>query len=356
MFLRVSCVCLLLLAPLAMAARPPAPVFVKTLALEPFAETIEALGTLKAKESAVLSATVTETVHAVHFEDGQQVRSGDVLVELTGDEERALLNAAQSAVDEAKRQYERVRSLAETNLTTGSILDERLQAYQAAKAQLLATQSRLADRLIVAPFDGTVGLRNISVGELVRPGDTITTLDDISTMKLDISVPAVFLGSIQPGIDVMAKTRELDDQPFVGVVTAMDSRIDPITRSIVVRARLPNDDALLKPGMLMTVTLQKSLRQRLLLPEEALVREGFKSYVYRVNPGSSPLTVSKQEVQIGPRRPGEVVITAGLNEGDKVVTHGVMRLKDGSAITITAEQEEDKPLSELLRQDKGAAR
>lgn len=356
MFLRVSCVCLLLLAPLAMAARPPAPVFVKTLTLEPFAETIEALGTLKAKESAVLSATVTETVHAVHFEDGQQVRSGDVLVELTGDEERALLNAAQSAVDEAKRQYERVRSLAETNLTTGSILDERLQAYQAAKAQLLATQSRLADRLIVAPFDGTVGLRNISVGELVRPGDTITTLDDISTMKLDISVPAVFLGSIQPGIDVMAKTRELDDQPFVGVVTAMDSRIDPITRSIVVRARLPNDDALLKPGMLMTVTLQKSLRQRLLLPEEALVREGFKSYVYRVNPGSSPLTVSKQEVQIGPRRPGEVVITAGLNEGDKVVTHGVMRLKDGSAITITAEQEEDKPLSELLRQDKGAAR
>lgn len=354
MFLRVSCVCLILLAPMAMAARPPAPVFVKTLTHEPFAETIEALGTLKATESATLSATVTETVHAVHFEDGQKVRSGDVLVELTDDEERALLKAAQSTVDEAQRQYERVRSLAETNLTTGSLLDERLQAYQAAKAQLLATQSRLADRLIVAPFDGTVGLRNISVGELVRPGDTITTLDDISTMKLDMSVPAVFLGSIKPGIEVTAKTRELDDQPFMGVVTAMDSRIDPVTRSIVVRARLPNDDALLKPGMLMTVTLQKSLRQSLLLPEEALVREGSKSYVYRVNPESSPLTVSKQEVQTGPRRPGEVVITAGLDEGDRVVTHGVMRLKDGSTIAITAEQKEDKPLSELLRQGNGA--
>lgn len=356
MFLRVFCVCLIFSVPLAWAQRPPAPVFVKTLSLEPFIETIEALGTLKANEGVTLSATVTETVSAVHFEDGQKVRAGDVLVEMTSDEEAALLDAAHALVDEAKRQYERVKSLAKTNLTTGSVLDERLQAYQSAKAQLAATQSRLADRRILAPFDGVIGLRNISVGELVKPGDTITTLDDISTMKLDMSVPAVFLGSIKPGTEVIAKTRELNGQPFVGVVTAMDSRIDPVTRSIVVRARIPNEGALLKPGMLMTVTLQKSANQRLLLPEEALVREGYKSFVYRINPGSSPLTVSKQEVQTGPRRPGEVVITAGLEPGDQVVTHGVMRLKDGSPVSVTAEEKGDKPLTKLLQQGAGAAR
>lgn len=353
MFLRAFCFSLLVVAPIATAAPMPAPVFVQTVKLEPFTETIEALGTLKANEGVTLSATVTETIRAVHFEDSQSVKAGDVLVEMISDEEEALLEEAKSSLEEAKRQYERVKSLAKTNLTTDSLLDERLQAFQAAKAQLAVTQSRLADRLILAPFDGVVGLRNVSVGELVRPGDTITTLDDISTMKLDMSVPAIFLGSIEPGIEVIAKTRELNNQPFVGVITAIDSRIDPITRSIIVRARIPNKDELLKPGMLMTVTLQKSKSQSLLLPEEALVQEGFKSYVFQVDPDTS--TVTKQQVQTGPRRPGEVVITSGLEEGDQVVTHGIMRLKDGSKISIKAEQKGDEPLAELLRQKAEAA-
>lgn len=353
MFLRAFCLSLLVFVPTAIAAPMPAPVFVQTVKLEPFIETIEALGTLKANEGVTLSATVTETIRAVHFEDSQRVAAGDVLVEMISDEEEALLEEAKSSLEEAKRQYERVKSLAKTNLTTGSLLDERLQAFQAAKAQLSVTQSRLADRLILAPFDGVVGLRNVSVGELVRPGDTITTLDDISTMKLDMSVPAIFLGAIEPGIEVVAKTRELNNQPFVGVITAIDSRIDPLTRSIIVRAHIPNKDGLLKPGMLMTVTLQKSESQSLLLPEEALVQEGFKSYVFRVDPDTS--TVTKQQVQTGPRRPGEVVITSGLKEGDLVVTHGIMRLKDGSKVSIKAEQKDDEPLTELLQQKADSA-
>lgn len=335
---------------LAQAAAPPAvPVVVKTLQLEPFADTIEALGTLKANEAVVISATVTDTVRAVHFEDGQRVRKGDVLVEMTDDEEHALLQEAKAALGEAQRQYERVQSLAKTNLATESLLDERRQAFDSAQAKLLATQSRLADRLIVAPFDGVVGLRHISAGSLVTPGIPLTTLDDDSVMKLDITIPAIFLDAVQPGLRITARSREREGE-FIGLVTAVDSRIDPITRSVTVRARIENPERQLRPGMLMSVELQKAETLSLLLPEEALLQEGFRSYVYRVDKGSEPLTVSKQEVETGVRRHGHVVITAGLNSGDQIITHGILRLRHGSRVAIQAEQKGQESLAELLQQ------
>lgn len=338
------------------AARPAVPVIYKTLQPEPFVDSIEALGTLHANEAVVLSATITDTVRAVHFEDGQRVKKGDVLVEMTDDEEHALLAEAQAAVGEAERQYERVKSLAKTNLATASLLDERRQAFDSAQAKLLATQSRLNDRLILAPFDGVVGLRNISAGTLVTPGTPLTTLDDDSVMKLDISIPALFLDAVSPGLTVTAKTRERGGE-FSGRVTAIDSRIDPLTRSIRVRALIDNPERLLRPGMLMTVNLQKEETLALMLPEEALLQEGFRSFVYRINRDSEPLTVSKHEVQTGTRRLGTIVITGGLNPGDQVVTHGILRLRDGNPITLLAEQTGDETLAELLKKagDKAGA-
>lgn len=330
------------------SARPAVPVIYKTLQPEPFVDSIEALGTLNANEAVVLSATITDTVRAVHFEDGQRVKKGEVLVEMTDDEEHALLAEAQAAVGEAQRQYERVKSLAKTNLATESLLDERRQAYDSAQAKLLATQSRLDDRLITAPFDGVVGLRNISAGTLVTPGTPLTTLDDDSVMKLDISIPALFLDAVSPGLTVTAKTRERSGE-FSGRVTAIDSRIDPLTRSIRVRALIDNPERLLRPGMLMTVNLQKAEKLALMLPEEALLQEGFRSFVYRINRGSEPLTVSKHQVQTGARRLGTIVITDGLDPGDQVVTHGILRLRDGNPVTLLAEQTGDETLAELLK-------
>lgn len=338
------------------AARPATPVITKTLQLEPFVDTLEALGTLKANEAVTLSATVTDIIRAVHFEDGQRVNAGDVLVEITDDEEHALLQEAKTAASEAQRQYERVKSLARTNLATASLLDERRQAYDSAQAKLAATQSRLKDRVIIAPFDGVVGLRNISAGSLVTPGTTLTTLDDDSIMKLDISIPALYLDAVQTGLTITARTREREGTEFTGTVAAIDSRIDPLTRSVTVRALVANPERLLKPGMLMSVKLQKAQTMSLLLPEEALLQEGFRSYVFRVNKGSEPLTVSKQEVQTGVRRTGAVVVTAGLNPGDQVVTHGVLRLRDGSPVTLMAEQQGDESLAELLQKANAAQR
>jgi membrane fusion protein (multidrug efflux system) len=329
------------------ASRPAVPVIYKTLQLEPFADGIEALGTLRANEAVVLSATVTDTVRAVHFEDSQRVKKGDVLVEILDDEEHALLQQARTAAAEAQRQYERVKSLAATNLATAALLDERRQAYDFAQAQLKATESRLADRVIIAPFDGVVGLRNISAGTLVTPGTPLTTLDDDSVMKLDISIPAVFLNAVQPGLTVVARTRERTGE-FAGRVSAIDSRIDPVTRSITVRALINNPERVLRPGMLMTVDLQMAESMSLLLPEEALLQEGYRSFVYRINRNSEPVTVTKHEVKTGPRRPGSIVITAGLNPGDQVVTHGVLRLCDGFPVSLMAEQKGSESLADLL--------
>lgn len=202
--------------------------------------------------------------------------------------------------------------------------------------------------MIVAPFDGVVGLRNISAGTLVTPGTQLTTLDDDSVMKLDISIPAVFLEAVKPGLVVTAKTRERSGE-FSGRVTAIDSRIDPVTRSIKVRALIDNSDRALRPGMLMTVSLQKEEALSLMVPEEALLQEGYRSFVYRINRDSEPLSVTKQEVQTGPRRLGAIVVTSGLNAGDQVVTHGVLRLRDGSPVTLLAEQKGDENLVELLK-------
>ena len=339
--------CWLFTASLYAAAAGPVPVIVATVQKKPFVETIEALGTLRSGEAVTLSATVTETISAIHFNDGQRVQANDILVEMTNNEEHALLEDAQSTLNEAERQYARVQSLIKSGLATESVLDERKQAYESAKAKWLATQSRLEDRLILAPFDGVLGLRMISVGTLVKPGDAITTLDDDRTMKLDFSVPAVFLSTLKPGLTVVAKSDALSERQFTGTVTSIDSRVDPNTRSITVRAEIPNPLSELRAGLLMTVQLAKAETPTLLLPEEALIQEGFKRFVFVVN-DTKPLTVRRQQIQTGPRRKGEVVVTQGLNEGDKVVAHGTMHLRDSSPITITGELTDKNSIAELI--------
>lgn len=332
----------------ALAEEPaPTPVFVRTIESQDFVHTIEALGTLKANESVTLSSSVTETISNVKFESGQTVKAGDVLVELSHAEEQALLEEAKFVLTEAEKQYQRIRSLAKSNAASESLLDERLKAYSSAKARFYAVESRFRDRMIVAPFSGVIGLRDISRGTLVTPGDAIATLDDVGVMKLDITIPAMHLSDISTGLTVLAKSPEMNNQEFPGVISHIDTRIDPLTRSIVARAIIPNEQHQLRPGMLMIVQIQSRSTPRIILPEESLISEGFKNYIYRVDAGTQK-TVMKQEVTLGPRRLGDVVVFTGVSEGDLVVTHGVQRLRDGATIKIVAEEKGDEPLTELL--------
>lgn len=319
-------------------AQPPAAVGVvaQQVALKPFHERIEALGTLRANESVEMTANVTETITAIHFEDNQRVEAGFALAEMTSSEEQAQLEEARSTVKEAEQQYERLRPLVKQGNAPRARLDEQKRILDTAKARLDAVQSRLKDRLIIAPFGGVVGLRDISVGALVSPGDVITTLDDDSQMKLDFSVPAVYLQSIMVGLPVKASARAYEGQPFEGTITSIDSRIDPVTRAFQVRAILPNPDFLLKPGMLMQVEILANPREAMVVPEQALEPHGEQQFVYLVQQEGEQggLIARKTEVKMGARRPGEVEIVSGLEADDRVITDGLIKLTDGAAITL----------------------
>lgn len=332
----------------ALRAAPPTPVFAAEVRLAPFADRLEALGTLRARESVVLTASVTETVTRIHFDDGDQVAAGQVLVEMTSAEEHAQLEETRATREEAKSQYQRVKSLAAEGTAAKSLLDERQREWETARARYAAIVSRLDDRLIRAPFSGAVGLRNISVGALVSPGDVVTTLDDVSEMKLDFAVPTPFLQSLQPGLAIVALTPAYPEQRFEGTVKSIDSRVNAVTRTVVVRAVLPNPDRLLKPGMLMQVELLRNPRQALVIPEEALVPLGEKQFVLVIDEADGNKIV-RREIKTGARRPGEVEILDGLQAGQKIITDGKLKVRPGQSVTIKAMDDGQTPLKELLK-------
>ncbi|HEY0683952.1 MAG TPA: efflux RND transporter periplasmic adaptor subunit [Steroidobacter sp.] len=301
--------------------------------LKDFALEVEALGTVRAKESVDITAKVADRVAAIHFEEGKQVRKGEVLVELDNEEARADLAAAEAAERDSRSQFKRSKELFQTRALSEAQLDQLEATMLANQARVAAARSRLNDRLIRAPFDGRVGLRNVSLGSLVSPGGVITTLDDLSIVKLDFAVPELFLSSLKPGLTVEAQTTAYPNTTFKGRVDSVDTRVDPTTRAIVVRALIDNKDHRLRPGMFMTLQLVRKAGMALMLPESAIVPEDSKHFVFVVADGRA----RKREIKIGRRRPGEVEILTGVTEKDTVVIDGTLNLHDGTPVATRTE-------------------
>ena len=192
---------------------------------------IEALGTARANESVTLTASLTDTVRRVNFDDGDYVDAGTVLVELTNEEESAQLAEAQANLDEARRQLRRMEDLDERGIAATSDVDNARSMSEGAAARLNTVVARLEDRLIRAPFSGLLGFREVSQGTLLTPGDPITTIDDVSIIKLDFTVPETVLGLIKPGGKIYAGSASWPDRQFEGAVRAVGSRVDPVTRA-----------------------------------------------------------------------------------------------------------------------------
>lgn len=334
-------------APVIAQASPATAVFVTEVQSTTIEDRIEALGTLRANESVELTTSVTETVTELHFDDGDRVKAGQILVDMSSGEERAQLEEARATVAEAQRQYQRIKSLQATQTAAESLLDQRHRELETGRARLVAIESRLADRQVRAPFSGVIGLRNVSVGALVEPGDIIATLDDDSVMKLDFSVPAIYLNVLMPDVAVIATSRTWEGRRFEGTVKSIDSRVDPVTRTIIVRALLSNPGRLLRPGMLMQVELLNRQREALMIPEESLLSLGDRQFVLVVDKAADN-SVERREVQIGTRRPGEVEIVSGLTSGEQVITDGTLKVRAGSNVTIRAFDNGKTPISELL--------
>jgi membrane fusion protein (multidrug efflux system) len=298
-----------------------APVVEKPVAVE-----VEALGTARANEAVEITSKTANTVVAVRFEEGQLVRRGQLLVELDGAQARADLAAAQAALAESRSAYARSKDLFTQQALSQAQLETIEATLLANEARVAASSARLADTQVRAPFDGRVGLRRVSVGALVNPGTVITTLDDTSTMKVDFDVPEVFLAVLNPGLAVAARSAAYAGEQFDGEVESVDSRVDPVTRSIKVRARLPNPDGRLRPGMFLTVRVTREPLPGLVVPEQALVPERGKTYLFVLAGGK----IARREVGIGRRTPGEVEITGGVAAGERVVIEGTQKVRDGS--------------------------
>lgn len=326
------------------AEEAPQNVVVAPAVSDRFVDRVEALGTTFANESVAITANVSDKIAEIHFDDGQQVEKDQLLVALQRDEQRAALAAAEAVLSERRTAYERARELEKRQYTPTAQLEERQAALREAEANRDAAASRLADREIRAPFEGVVGLRTISVGMLVTPGDIITTLDDLDPIKLDFTVPAAYLSTIRPGLEIIATTTALPDRTFHGEIRSVSTQVDRVTRSITARALIENKDHVLKPGLLMVLQLLKNPREATVIPEEALVPSGTRNFVFVVGGD----VAARREVTTGARRPGEVEILSGLTPGERVVTHGTMRLRDGQKVSIVREETGERALGRVL--------
>jgi membrane fusion protein (multidrug efflux system) len=312
-------------------SRPPVPVVTAIVTSEPFTETLEALGTAKANESVVVTPTVEERAVAILVDDGEFVDKGQVLVKLDDSEARYLLAEAKAALKEQQQQFERMRRLAKTNATSRSQLDEEKGLLDIAVAKVSLLEARLQDYTIRAPFSGILGIRQISTGAVVDTDTVITTLDDTSTIKLDFTVPETYLGMLKNGMSVSARSHAYPDRRFNGRVTAISSRVDPETRTLTIRAKIPNPDRLLRPGMLLTVDLVRNQSQSLIIPEEAVIQEKDKKYALLVTADN---TVEKKEIVTGRRNPGILEVISGLKAGQQVIIQGLTRIRPGSSVNV----------------------
>jgi membrane fusion protein (multidrug efflux system) len=306
------------------------PVVTQIVSIEPFAVTLQALGTAKANESVMITPQESDVITSLNFSDGQRVETGTVLAQLNSNEQKARLNELNINLAEAERQLERIQNLVLSNSTSAQLLDEQQARVKALIAQREVAQENLNKTFITAPFSGKLGLRQVSLGAYVKPGDVLTTLDDIKTIKVDFSISERHLPSVNEGQTVFAESVAYPGVQFEGTITNVNSRIDPATRSFSIRTKIDNAAEQLRPGMLLTITLQKRVLNTLVIDEKALVPDHEDQFVFKVVDGKAV----KTKVIIGERRPGKVQILEGVAIGDEVVVQGTLRIRDGSELRV----------------------
>ena len=307
----------------------PVPVVVETVAAQEWTDALRALGTVHAREAVTITAKVSETVQQVHFESGQQVARGAPLVTLSGQQQQAALASAEAALGEAEQLFLRQQQLVEQQLIARAALDAQRATRDAARAQVAKVRANLSDRVIRAPFAGVLGIRQVSPGALVTPGTPIATLDDVSRVFVDFPVPETELADVGPGQALVGRVATYGERSFDGTVATVSTRLDSASRAATVRGDFPNADGALKPGMLVEVSLSRGTRQALVVPEIAVQQIGSETFVWRVK---SDDTVEKANVEVGGRVPGKVMLKAGVEAGQRIVTAGMGKLQAGATV------------------------
>ena len=289
-----------------------------------------AVGNLLANESVVIRPEIAGRVSAIHFSEGQKVAAGARLVSLDSAEVQAQRAATEAELVWSQQRFDRADELYKKQFISSQALDEARSNLSRAKARVAEDEARLRKSEVRAPFAGTLGLRAISPGAYVKAGDDIVRLDDLSVMKLDFRIPETYLAKLKRDQEVTLQVDAYPERTFKGRTFAFESSLDEKTRTVLVRARVPNPAAELKPGMFARVSLTLDSRPgALLIPEEAIVPRGAQSFVFRVVDGKAVMTA----VELGIRQPGIVQVLKGVGSDDRVVTDGHQKLQTGMAVT-----------------------
>ncbi len=300
--------------------------------------TIDAVGTTVAAKSVEIIPRAEGRIEKINFTAGGDVKKGDVLVELDSNLESADLAEAKALLHQADLELERAKSLSSNNFMAKSSLDQAVTKRATAEAALVRAQQKLDERSVKAPFGGTTGIRKVDVGAHVTDSTVITTLDDLSNVELEFSVSEQLFSVVKKGEKIEADTAAYPGRVFEGIVTEIDSRIDPASRSFKVRARIPNEDKALPAGMFMHVQMVLASDNALAIPEEAIVAEAQSNFVFVVDGNK----VERREIKVGRREVGYAEITEGLSQGAMVVTRGVSKLRDGMSVEIAGAKAETK--------------
>lgn len=293
--------------------------------VQSLADEAQAVGTLRARQSVMLRPEVSGRITQLGFNDGQRVRRGQVLVQMDDALQAAQVQQAEAQAGIARTQLQRNRELLAQSFVSPSVIDQAEATLKVAEAQVALAQAQLARMQVLAPFEGVMGIRLINLGDYVKDGTDLVTVEDASTMWVDFRLPERFVPQLRLGQDVALSLDALPGREFKARVEALDSQLDANGRSMLVRARVQGDTGMLRSGLFARVRVLFSLRERaLVVPEEALVPMGGKQYIVKlVDAGDGRGPVSQRvEARLGMRVPGKVELLGDVQPGDRVVTAG----------------------------------
>ena len=297
---------------------------------------VQAVGSLKSSQGVMLRPEVSGRIARLGFSEGQRVRRGQLLVQLDDTLQQAQLKQAEAQASIARTNLQRSRELLAQNFVSQSAVDQNAASLQVAEAQVALAQAQLARMRVLAPFDGTAGLKLVDIGDYVKDGADVVNIEDLTALTVQFAVPERYIDRLRVGQPVDVAVDALPGRSFKGRVQAVDSQVDANGRALQVLAQVDNPGALLKPGMFARPRVIFSVREgAVLVPEEALVPLGAQQFVFKIVDGPDGQKLSQRlEAKIGLRLPGKVEIVEGLQAGDVVATAGQTRLLRGDRLPV----------------------
>ena len=298
----------------------------------------QAVGSLRSRQGVMLRPEVGGRVKEIFFNDGQRVRKGQLMVQFEDQLQQAQVAQARAELSIAEANHKRNQELVAQNFISQRSLDESSAALEVSRAKLSLAQATLQRLQVLAPFDGITGLKQINVGDYLKDGADMVNVEDIDAVLLDFRLPERFQARVRAGQKAQLTVDALPGRPFTAIVQAVDPLIEANGRSVGVRGCIDNRQQQLRPGMFARVNAVFGSRENaLVIPEEAIIPQGGRTFVVKVVAGDKPdVRVSERvAVKVGLRQPGKVEILEGLSAGDTVVTAGHQRLqKDGTPVRV----------------------